>query len=58
MRCLPGMEGGPVLDGAGALVGVLGAPLSSSALQAEARVYVSVLRTILSQLQRPTIEMV
>lgn len=36
MRCLPGMEGGPVLDSAGAFVGMLALPLSNATLQAEA----------------------
>ena len=35
MRCLPGMEGAPVLDAGGALVGMMAVPLSNSTFEAE-----------------------
>ena len=37
MHVLPGMEGGPVVDSMGNLVGVLGTPLSSHTFRAEVR---------------------
>jgi hypothetical protein len=37
MRCLPGMEGAPILaHSSGAFLGVLGVPLSNRAFRAEA----------------------
>ena len=35
MRCIPGMEGGPVVDADGTLVGIMAVPLSSHAFHAE-----------------------